>query len=248
MRTFLLGFLLLAASLASAKDLPPRDQLVVVVGFSKEAELAQGKNITVVISSADSQRLKQRLEALNLENVRAIVSYGVAGGLDPEFRTGDVIIPHAVIMGDKKWATDSFLSSQYAGQIVGENVVVHSGILVGSDTVVPTPEAKAALRGLTGAVAVDMESHIAAQFAADHGVPFAVVRVISDPADRALPSATENSIKPNGDIRKLAVFVKAVVRGQLRELIRTGIDSSKALSILEKCRSLLEPTSIQAAE
>ena len=34
-----------------------------------------------------------------------------------------------------------------------------------------------------------MESHVAAAFAAEHGLPFAALRVISDAADRALPRA-----------------------------------------------------------
>ncbi len=36
--------------------------------------------------------------------------------------------------------------------------------------------------------AVDMESHVAARVAARHGLPFAALRVISDPASRSLPA------------------------------------------------------------
>ena len=46
-------------------------------------------------------------------------------------------------------------------------------------------KAKAALRATTGADAVDMESHIAARYAEQHSLPFAALRVISDPAHRA---------------------------------------------------------------
>ena len=52
----------------------------------------------------------------------------------------------------------------------------------------------------TGAVAVDMESHIAAAYAAEAGLPFAALRVVSDPAGRALPALAMAAIKPNGDI------------------------------------------------
>lgn len=233
--------------LANAKDLFP-DQLIVVVGISKEAELAQGKNISVVISGADPRRLREDLRLLNLDNVRAIVSYGVAGGLNPHYRPGDVIIPHHVVIGEKKWATDALLSSQFAGQMVGQGIVVHDGTLVGSNEVIMTPQAKKDLQIRTGADAVDMESHIAAEFAAAHSIPFAVVRAISDPAERALPSVTKNSIKPNGDIRIWRIIGKLLLHPwQLPDLIRAGQDSSAAFGILEKCRLLLEPT-IQAAE
>ena len=59
---------------------------------------------------------------------------------------------------------------------------------------------KAALHSETGASAVDMESHIAAAYAAEAGLPFAAVRVISDPAHRALPALARAAIKPNGQI------------------------------------------------
>ena len=39
----------------------------------------------------------------------------------------------------------------------------------------------------TGAVAVDMESHIVAGVAGKHAIPMAAIRVVTDPAVRACP-------------------------------------------------------------
>ena len=39
----------------------------------------------------------------------------------------------------------------------------------------------------TGAIAVDMESHVVADAAARHGVPVAAIRVVIDPAERTIP-------------------------------------------------------------
>jgi len=59
--------------------------------------------------------------------------------------------------------------------------------------VVRTPRSAThiAFNGLLRAAsaAVDMESHIAAAYAAEVGLPFAALRVISDPASRAPPLA-----------------------------------------------------------
>ena len=63
------------------------------------------------------------------------------------------------------------------------------GGLAGVEQVVAARACKAALRSETGAAAVDMESHIAAAYAAEAGLPFAALRVISDPATRALAGA-----------------------------------------------------------
>jgi adenosylhomocysteine nucleosidase len=92
----------------------------------------------------------------------------------------------------------------------------------------------------TGAVAVDMESHIAAAYAAEAGLPFAAVRVISDPADRALPEVARAAIKPDGkiDLRKI---LRGVVRNPrtLRALVSTGMDFNRALRSLRGCRGFL---------
>ena len=101
---------------------------------------------------------------------------------------------------------------------------------------------KAALHASTGALAVDMESHVAAAFAAAHGLPFAALRVISDGADRALPRAAQAGMKPDGGMDVLAVL-KALARDprQLPALIRTGLEAEVAFRQLKllNCHDLL---------
>ena len=99
---------------------------------------------------------------------------------------------------------------------------------------------KAALHSETGAAAVDMESHIAAAYAAEAGLPFAALRVIADPASRALPVLAMAAIKPNGDI-DLRKVLRGVARdpSSLRALVSTGIDFNRALRTLRGCRGFL---------
>ena len=99
---------------------------------------------------------------------------------------------------------------------------------------------KAALRSATGASAVDMESHIAAAYAEEAGLPFAALRVISDPASRALPELAIAAIKPNGDI-DLRKVLRGVARNPLTlsALVSTGIDFNRALRSLRGCRGFL---------
>jgi hypothetical protein len=85
-----------------------------------------------------------------------------------------------------------------------------------------------------------MESHIAAAYAAEASLPFAALRVISDPASRALPTLALSAIKPNGDI-DLRKVLRGVARNPttLRALVSTGIDFNRALRSLRGCRGLL---------
>jgi adenosylhomocysteine nucleosidase len=99
---------------------------------------------------------------------------------------------------------------------------------------------KAALWSETGAAAVDMESHIAAAYAAEVDLPFAALRVICDPAHRALPAVAMAAIKPNGDV-DLRKIMRALARDPLvvRSLVSTGIDFNRALRSLRGCRGFL---------
>jgi hypothetical protein len=85
-----------------------------------------------------------------------------------------------------------------------------------------------------------MESHIAAAYAARGGIPFAALRVISDPASRALPALATSAIKPNGNI-DLRKILRGVARNPttLRALVSTGIDFNRALRSLRGCRGFL---------
>src|SRR5207253_5301629 len=114
------------------------------------------------------------------------------------------------------------------------------GGLAGVEEVVVGRACKAALRSETGAAAVDMESHIAAAYAADAGLPFAALRVISDPASRALPALARAAIKPNGDI-DLRKILRGLARNPttLRALVSTGLDFNRALRSLRGCRGFL---------
>ena len=81
---------------------------------------------------------------------------------------------------------------------------------------------KADLHRTTGALAVDMESHVVARAARRHRLPFAAARVVCDPAHRALPPAARIGMKPDGRMDLPAVLRSVLAEpGQLPALIVT---------------------------
>src|SRR5260370_10572972 len=102
------------------------------------------------------------------------------------------------------------------------------------------PGRKQLLYAQTGAVAVDMESHIAAEIAAAHRIPFAASRVIIDPADRPLPPAALVGLRSDGTADVGAVF-RSVLRqpSQLPALVRTALDARIAGAALRRGRLML---------
>jgi adenosylhomocysteine nucleosidase len=119
----------------------------------------------------------------------ALMSFGLAGGLDPKLDPGAVVLPGEVISRNgARFPT----SAQWCRQLtlaVAEMTPVASGTLLTSAQPIDTPELKAAAFRETGAAAVDMESLSVAEVAAAHDLPFMAVRVIVDGAADVLPQA-----------------------------------------------------------
>ncbi|MEO7171038.1 MAG: phosphorylase, partial [Sphingomonas sp.] len=133
------------------------------------------------------------------------------------------------------------LAAHFAGSYIGT--------ITGSDTIIASVAEKQAVHAATSALAVDMESHIAARVAARHGLPFAIVRAISDTADHALPPAALVGMRPDGGMA-LGAVLASLARNprQLPALIRTGRDAGRAFAALRRVRDVLARLGIRLAD
>lgn len=194
--------------------------MLVVVGFAAEAALLP-PGVPVLIAAADPARLAVALAAM--PRPAAILSLGIAGGLDPALRPGDLVVARDVI-AEARWPAHAAWSAAIAtacGALRAD--------IAGSDQVVATAAGKAALRAATGAAAVDMESAAVARL----GVPFAVLRAIADTADEALPPAAADGLDAAGNPAPWRVIRALLRRPQdLPGLIRLALRSRTALAAL----------------
>lgn len=213
----------------------PRQTILAVTSLAREAQIARGNGVSVVCSQGE--RLGAALRAAIDPGVAGIISFGISGGLNPALVAGDWVIASAVRYSDRVIVTDSKWRQELCKRLPGAVLAD----IVGSDTMVPTPAEKSHLHRTTGAVAVDMESHIAAEAAAAHGIPFAACRVIIDAAHRALPSAAGPALDSNGSVNIFAVM-RSVLRtpSQLPDLARAAFDACIAERALRKGRKQLE--------
>ena len=211
--------------------------MIVVVGMAFEARIAAGLGLQI-ICGGDGRNLAQTIARAMAGGCSGLMSFGVAGGLDPALPPGTCVIGSAVLAGKRCVAMDQRWSQRLLQAIPNP---VH-GALLGVPAPVATPEAKRALFLKTGAVAVDMESHVVADVAAAHGVPMAAIRVITDPAARAIPDCALAAMRPNGTID-----VGAVIRSLLKKprdllgLMRIASDARAARATLRRGRQLLGP-------
>ena len=202
--------------------------ILAVTGLRREQRILSAPGIEVLAGGGDAARLATLLEARAGE-AEGIISIGIAGALAPGLQPGDWIVASAVRDGEDIWPTDPAWYARLAALLPG----ARGGVQLGRDAMVPSAAEKAALHHATGAIGVDMESHLAARAARRHGVPFAIARVVSDAADRDLPVAAQRGMRPDGGVDIPAVLrALAADPRQLPALIRTGWEAEKAFRAL----------------
>jgi hopanoid-associated phosphorylase len=209
--------------------------LVIVTGMRREARIF-GREAEIVVAGGDNSTLAARLEAAITRGGRAVISAGICGGLAPELAVGTPVIGSGTVRHKTRWSTDAAWQDALAARIP------HAvrGIIAGSDAILTDPTYKAALHDQTGAVAVDMESHICARIAAAHALPFAILRVVSDEAGHTLPPAVTRALDRDGYVRTGAVLLSVLTEpAQIPELIQTARNTRQALAELLRCVNVL---------
>jgi adenosylhomocysteine nucleosidase len=208
--------------------------VLAVTGLAKEAEIVGVADVIAVAGGGDAS-LADKLNALH-GDIRGVISIGLAGALSPHLKVGDVVIADQVLTGMETWDCHE----TWRVRLVSRLPNAHQGQFFGSDVIIERPETKAGLYDATGALAVDMESQVAARFAKARNLPLAGLRVISDDASHVLPPAALVAMKPDGGIALGRVLGSLLKRpGQVPALIRTARASNKAFAELLRCRDLL---------
>ena len=101
---------------------------------------------------------------------------------------------------------------------------------------------KLSLFAQTRARAADMESHVVARAAAAAGVPFVVIRVVSDPSNRALPRAAIVGVTENGRIDGGAVAGALLRRPwECMDMLTLALDGAQAMRRLRRVGRRLAP-------
>jgi adenosylhomocysteine nucleosidase len=206
----------------------------VVVGFAAEARIARRLGWRLAIAGAMATGAEAASRRLLDEGCDALISFGLAGGLDPALRPGDLLVPVCVVADGVRYKTDTDLSRRLGGQTMQT--------VLGADAVAANAEDKQRLLECTSAHAVDLESGAVARVAAAHRVPFAVLRAICDPADRDLPAAARATLDAHGAIAMGRLIASiATGPGQLPALVRLAADASAARrSLLIRVRRIAQ--------
>ena len=198
--------------------------VIAVVGLQREATVLRGLDVRAIAGGGAPERLANELAAA-ATGADGIISFGMAGALAPDLGLGDWVIGSAVgdVVCDPAWI--AALAQRLPRARIGP---VHA-----DGRLIADPAEKARLHRSSGSLAADMESHIAARAAQAAGLPFAVLRCVSDEAGAALPPAIAVAMKPGGGLALGAVLGSILGNpGQVPHLLRTVAGFNRAFAAL----------------
>ena len=153
----------------------------------------------LVVSGMGPAAATQGATLLLAAGARSLLSFGLAGALDPALRPGTVLLPDKVTDGSGAMHTTF---GPWRDQLAArcETLSIARGTLLSVAEVLPSAKAKSQQRSRSGASAVDMESFAIARVAAQAGVNFAVARVVVDTAIDTLPRSVRRATGSFGEV------------------------------------------------
>ncbi len=204
-------------------EISERPCIIWVCGLKREARLLS-KFDKVLVGARDLPMSLQQTSS-------AVISFGLCGALDPALQPGDLVIGTGVGLGGRRLAADV----DWLTRLTRAFPHAALGAVAGSNVIVGSAAAKAELRAATGAIAADMESHAVAAAARDFGVPFAILRAVSDGAAETLPLSAQAGFRPDGSTDIAAVMRGLIARpAELPALIRTARNAAKGFAALRR--------------
>ncbi len=159
--------------------------------------------------------------ALYQSGASSLIFSGLAGGVDPQLNPGDMVVATELIQHDFdvtmgvdpgqipgepfSWSTDPAITDrlELAAHRIDPNLKVLRGRIASGDQFIASAEKSAWLFNTMDSVATEMEGAAVAQIASHLGLPFGVIRTISDNAnhcadvdfDSFLPVAAERGLR-----------------------------------------------------
>ena len=189
-----------------------------------------GLEVLVTVGGIGKVNAAMTTTYLLMAGATQVVFTGVAGGVHPELKVGDIVVSSDCLQHDVdvtalgyrlgeipgetlSWPADEGLQAlalEAAHEVQGVNVT--GGRVVSGDVFVASPDKVAWLWQTFGAACAEMEGAAVAQVCSKHGVPFVIIRSVSDTADGGA----------NVDYKEFMPIVarhaKQVVRGMTRRM------------------------------
>jgi nucleoside phosphorylase len=211
--------------------------VIVATGFTREARTIVDTGVVAITGGGVAANLERALIAATANGATGIISYGLTGGLADGLKIGDWIIADR-LSGAIEIETDAAWRKALEKRLPKARV----GGFFADGRMIDTVAEKRALGVRHNALAVDMESHVAAKIAQAHNIPFAIVRIISDEVGHLLPHAITVSMRPDGGLHT-AAMIKSLATNprQIGDVTKTMANFARGFAGLKAGARLLHP-------
>jgi len=211
-----------------------------VTGLMAEASLLDRYHVLCQAGGGDAAGARNAAIALRDAGATALISFGLAGGLDHSLPPGTVLRPRRVIDAEAEFPADPALLDALGG--------ANCEAMLAGERIATSRAEKSALFAASGASAIDLESGAVAAAATAAGLPFAALRAIADPAWRDLPAIVETALDNAGRIRLGAILRHTFHHpGTIPALVALGRDAAAARRNLRQALSRCDWSRLRAA-
>ena len=199
-----------------------------VTGTQREAGTVRQPGLRVVAIGGSRSTLDHAL-AHDL-SPEVIISFGMGGALDPALRLGDWVIGTSLC-----GVASADCDAEWAQRLSRKFPKARLGACYADGRLIADADEKQALFAQTGAVVADMESHLVAAAATRLGIPFAVLRCISDESAADLPPAIAVAMRPDGGLALGAIWSSLLADpAQVPRLLRSTARFNRAFASLRE--------------
>lgn len=210
------------SEIASLKSAMNMSNQITIAGITYYEGMLDGKNVVVFKSGVGKVNAAiATTTLLNKFDISSIIFTGIAGGIEPKSKVGDIVISKDLVQHDYnpnsdkpgmvpgskngKFIADAKLVSlaqKSAVSVMGKDRVF-TGTIATGDEFIKSKDKVDWIKKTFNASAVEMEGAAVAQVATLFNIPFVVIRSMSDKADEEAPMtyekfqtmAAENSVK-----------------------------------------------------
>jgi adenosylhomocysteine nucleosidase len=215
-------------------------------------DLQSGEAPLVFRSGGSAAKARSGAEQLARQGVAGLVSFGLATGLAPVLRPGDLVLAESVVLpSGQALRTDAAWRSGLARQLSGRDLSVRVARLAGYDELLTSASAKRKAFQATFAAALDTDSHGVAEAAARLCLPFIVIRAVAEPAEQNLPSPLRVHGGEDDLLRGLGIAVRLLCRPwefpSAWRFARNGRLALATLSQAAAALALCSPQTVAAA-
>ena len=205
-------------------------KIAVVAGLARELKFLEKFKDIRIFQGYSKKALTAARTALS-EKPDVIISFGLAGSMNPKVQNGKIIIPKNIIdkSGNKKKVSKKY--SDFFNKRISDKVFKQNLITV--DKIEFNLNSKKYLR--KNISFIDMESSYIQLEAIKKKIPFIAMRVIFDDLDCSIPDFVKTCINADGNLNIFKLFINITLKPKrILTLIKLSKKYNEASIVLNK--------------